>query len=173
MTVSHSSSTQTQMNTSVSVLLHKAHFRIKASRTACVFNSSCFKTRSEFHNSFSRGCCAEISDRGEIYLSGRLSGALLRRTAGCLIMVNLSSGLRWGWECVRSPHATFSCSRRAAIGQEPKAQSLILPPPPPDAAAPLLCLTTAFTGRRLSDSFCCCLYLITHFSSHRKYCPLC
>lgn len=50
---------------------------------------------------------------------------------------------------MRSPHATFSCSRRAAIGQEPKAQSLVLPPPPPDAAAPLLCLTTAFTGPRL------------------------
>lgn len=32
-TVSHLSSTQTQMNTSVSILLHKAHFRIKASRT--------------------------------------------------------------------------------------------------------------------------------------------
>lgn len=33
MTVSRLSSTQTQMNTSVSRLLHKAHFRIKASRT--------------------------------------------------------------------------------------------------------------------------------------------
>lgn len=33
MTVSHLSSTQTQMNTSVSMFLHKAHFRIKASRT--------------------------------------------------------------------------------------------------------------------------------------------
>lgn len=33
MTVSHLSNTQTQMNTSVSIFLHKAHFRIKASRT--------------------------------------------------------------------------------------------------------------------------------------------
>lgn len=31
-----------------------------------------------------------------------------------------------------------SCSRRAAIGQEPRAQTLVLPPPPPEAAAPPL-----------------------------------
>lgn len=85
-------------------------------------------------------------------------------------MVNFSSGLRWGWECARSPCTTFSCSRLVAIGQEPKAQTLVLPPPPPDSAAPLLCLDAAVTGPRLTGSL---LYFITHFSSHRKYCTLC
>lgn len=135
----------------------------------CVFNSWCFKTKSEFHHLFLLDCYAEISDRGQIYLSGRLAGALLRWTAGCLIIVNFSSGLRWGWECVRSPRATFSCSRRVAIGQEPKAQSLVLPPPPPE----LQPLWPLRLQAHSSESFCCCLYFTTHFSSHRKYCPWC
>lgn len=93
MTGSHLSSTQTQMNTSVSMFSHKAQSDQSQSH-GCVFNSPCFKTKSEFHNLFLLDCYAEISDRGQIYLSGRLSGALLGRTAGCLIMVNFSSGLR-------------------------------------------------------------------------------
>lgn len=72
---------------------------------------------------------------------------------------------------MRSPRATFSCSRRAAIGQEPKAQSLVLPPPPPDAEAPLLCLTTAFTGPQLRVLLLMSLFY--HISVHTENIVLC
>lgn len=98
---------------------------------------------------------AEKSPAGQTH-SQRLWGYFKesRWTVVRLVMENFSSGLRWGWECVRSHHVTFSWSRWAAIGPEPNPQTLN--PPPPRHPAALSAAWPLHLWAECRDEMCVC-----------------
>ncbi len=86
----------------------------------------------------------------------------LSRMVMHLVMENFSLGLRWGWECVRSHHVTFSQSRWPAIGPEPNPLTLNLPPPP-DTQQPSL-LPDRCTYRQRAETSCVFVGRLSLFS---------
>lgn len=75
-----------------------------------------------------------------------------------LVMGNFFSSLRWGWECVRSLHVTFSWSRLAVIGREPKPSS------PQIHSSPSL-LQSAEASCVLAPSIICVAFMLQVFWS--------